>query len=394
MLNKEKLNLIAREDASVDPKKKNKGITLIALIITIIVMIILVAVTVNVALNGGIFDKASKATTETTIAKEKEELLSYIYGESYDAVKGGVNLGKLKNELNNTSDWEAEVSSDNTYLIATNKKSNNKYKIYSNGKIEGLNSDSSNKTTKYFKIEDEMIILVDENGNEMQDAKLATTGDWVFYDYSYTDSTTGVFVKSGELLYVGTGAQVNLQAPITAQILSIQESEEVDEHGDPVYYLYTIESEQSNISDYDEINLNLAALNQNPNAIQEVNLNNSIVTLEAENFKGLSSLKTITGANGITEIGDYCFNGCESLKEIELKGLTYIGVNAFTGSGLTKITLPGSGITGVYYTAFDNCPNLTQIVVDGPEAECDYKTMLDHAIESSGQTITVTYSNT
>ena len=38
--------------------KKEKGITLIALIITIIVMLILVAVTISVALNGGLFNNA------------------------------------------------------------------------------------------------------------------------------------------------------------------------------------------------------------------------------------------------------------------------------------------------------------------------------------------------
>ena len=42
--------------------KREKGITLIALIITIIVMLILVGVTINVALNGGLFSKAEDAT--------------------------------------------------------------------------------------------------------------------------------------------------------------------------------------------------------------------------------------------------------------------------------------------------------------------------------------------
>lgn len=45
--------------------KNQKGITLIALIITIIVMLILVAVTVAVALEGGLFDNAKKASKET-----------------------------------------------------------------------------------------------------------------------------------------------------------------------------------------------------------------------------------------------------------------------------------------------------------------------------------------
>ncbi|MBQ3145082.1 MAG: hypothetical protein IJB90_00590 [Clostridia bacterium] len=52
------------------------GITLIALIITIIVMLILVGVTINVALNGGLFEKAEIATKETEEKAILEEMLS------------------------------------------------------------------------------------------------------------------------------------------------------------------------------------------------------------------------------------------------------------------------------------------------------------------------------
>ena len=40
------------------------GITLIALIITIIVMLIMVAVTINVAMQGGLFTKAKTAAAQ------------------------------------------------------------------------------------------------------------------------------------------------------------------------------------------------------------------------------------------------------------------------------------------------------------------------------------------
>ena len=55
--------------------KKQNGITLIALIITIIVMLILVGVTVNVALNGGLFDAAKQAVAGMNIAQIKERAL-------------------------------------------------------------------------------------------------------------------------------------------------------------------------------------------------------------------------------------------------------------------------------------------------------------------------------
>ena len=55
---------------------KQKGITLIALVITITVMLILVAVTINMAINGGLFEKAGQATGNTRNAMNAEQALS------------------------------------------------------------------------------------------------------------------------------------------------------------------------------------------------------------------------------------------------------------------------------------------------------------------------------
>ena len=54
--------------------RDKKGITLIALIITIIVMLILVTITVNVVIDGGLFEYASGAVNKTEIADEKEKV--------------------------------------------------------------------------------------------------------------------------------------------------------------------------------------------------------------------------------------------------------------------------------------------------------------------------------
>ena len=52
--------------------KNNKGITLIALIITIIIMLILAAVSISIAVNGGLFGYAGQAKEETEIEKKNE----------------------------------------------------------------------------------------------------------------------------------------------------------------------------------------------------------------------------------------------------------------------------------------------------------------------------------
>ena len=72
--------------------KGQKGITLVALVITIIVMLILVGVSVTVALNGGLFETAKEATNKTNTALTAENEL--------DA--GKVNVD---NQIVNVSDY-------------------------------------------------------------------------------------------------------------------------------------------------------------------------------------------------------------------------------------------------------------------------------------------------
>ena len=105
--------------------KKQKGITLIALVITIIVMLILVGVTVTVSLNGGLFTTAKEATSETQIAQEKEELLMAALGALND--NGKVDLGKLDSSLP-----EGFTGSNGEY---TSNETGNVFKVSENGSI-------------------------------------------------------------------------------------------------------------------------------------------------------------------------------------------------------------------------------------------------------------------
>ncbi len=72
-------------------KKREDGITLIALIITIIVMLILVMVTINVALNGGLFRNAKEAAFKHEVQEIREAL----------TVKQGEELSKTNGDKSN-----------------------------------------------------------------------------------------------------------------------------------------------------------------------------------------------------------------------------------------------------------------------------------------------------
>ena len=53
---------------------KNKGITLIALVITIIIMLILVAVTVSYSIKSGMIDKVNEAKFKQQREQDRETL--------------------------------------------------------------------------------------------------------------------------------------------------------------------------------------------------------------------------------------------------------------------------------------------------------------------------------
>ena len=60
-------------------RKKNKGITLVALVVTIVVLLILAGISISALTNTGIFQKAKEAKQKSEDASEKEQSLLYEY---------------------------------------------------------------------------------------------------------------------------------------------------------------------------------------------------------------------------------------------------------------------------------------------------------------------------
>ena len=131
MSNKEKLERGKQNRTShFTPHTSQKGITLIALIITVIVMLILVGVTINVALNGGLFEKAETAKVQTEKAVEEEQLMTAIV-TAYDAKTGVVDKSTLQTELTKQGNWQ--ISGEGTYEVTSPK--GNIYTVLQDGTI-------------------------------------------------------------------------------------------------------------------------------------------------------------------------------------------------------------------------------------------------------------------
>lgn len=80
-----------------------------------------------------------------------------------------------------------------------------------------------------------------------------------------------------------------------------------------------------------------------------------------------TSISSALIKEGVTSIGAYAFQGCNSLTNITIsEGVTYIGNDAFSDcKGLTNITIPES-VTSIGSNAFSDCSNLSSItIMDG-----------------------------
>lgn len=70
---------------------------------------------------------------------------------------------------------------------------------------------------------------------------------------------------------------------------------------------------------------------------------NNVTTIPANCFFGCNQLNNVTLSNNLARIEEYAFFYCYALQNITLpSSLTYIGGNAFQGTGLTSITIPAS----------------------------------------------------
>ena len=156
--------------------KENKGITLIAQKITIIVMLILVGVTINVALNGGVFQKAEQAKTQTQKETDQEELQLAVVAALNDDLEIP-DASAIKNNL--SEGWSVAGPENGVYTCISPKL--NEFTVNETDKkitYEGI-SDGKTEEPKFYGVaysgytdhylnmyffKDGIVLLCDEDG--------------------------------------------------------------------------------------------------------------------------------------------------------------------------------------------------------------------------------------
>ena len=160
-------------------KNTQKGITLVALVITIIVLLILAMVSIKIVVDGGLITKASKATDTHTIGAEKEAI-----GLGYSEYQ--MALANKENVTRPTIKGAEEVTPKGEGWNVKFTKTNNEYQ---------LSKDGSVLLTKQNGID----VIWTDNGDDTFTKGEVTVkvGDIVNYDEGTGYTTTVTASKSG-----------------------------------------------------------------------------------------------------------------------------------------------------------------------------------------------------
>ena len=110
--------------------KKNKGITLVALVVTIVILLILAGITMQLLItDNGILSKAQKTKQAQEIGELRDRISAHILDWSSDkALKEGITIDDLWSKLvgdkiidNSEEDIKKSSEADNIYEVTTNK---------------------------------------------------------------------------------------------------------------------------------------------------------------------------------------------------------------------------------------------------------------------------------
>lgn len=342
--------------------KKQRGITLIALVITIIVLLILAGVSLSLTLGtNGILSQAKNGVEKHRTSSE-EELILLGFNAYQTAKLTGQNPSKPDIEgANVTEDGEDGWIVD----FATTGKS---YKLSKNGTIE---EDKPFDPVEWDKTasDEDCFVWASDDPNSEDYGKIVGYTQKAYNNtlLRYPSRTTKITFDYNNYQERFNGISVETARSYTNNILKVDIPGTVVELDDAFQnrlHIFFNSLEEVNI----EEGITTIGKNAFENCInlKRVSIPKSVTKIEDSAFCDCKNLENITIPDGVTSIGGSAFNNCSSLKGINIPdGVTnldwYICSNC---SNLVEVTI-GKGISEILNGRFNGCSNIEKLTIMG-----------------------------
>lgn len=288
--------------------KEQKGITMVALVMTIVIMLILVGVTVTASINGGLFQTTRKAAVSTEISQIKEALEEEIIQKKI-----------AKDSIDNITIEDLDIPKNlkekyKDKLIILNKE----LYCYDDEVKEDFESIGIDPNSKFFTYNGNSITGLSEDG--------------------YTALEKGMTKFIFPSKYVQTDTNGNKQVKTITAI-------------EANAFKSTI-AEKENCNKMQKIDLSRTQITTIGNAafanctqLKEVILPETVTSINSSAFLRCENMEKINlESTKITIVSAYAFSYCEKLKSIKIPDtVTYIAERAFQYcEALETLELPNS----------------------------------------------------
>lgn len=287
--------------------KRNKGITLVALIITIIIMLILVAVSVRIAIKTGLLDAAGKSTQKWTKEAEAEGNLSGIK-------VGNKDLDDYISEINEEEvqiSWEYETKSDGTIKITD----------FDYSKLTAIEERERYKKGKYLLNSETVVFPSKIDGNTVSEVSFNSgMTPHEFFMVSDVEDVKKVIISEGIKKISGNFGFSKLESLVIPASLTGISYEYNLPRSD---YMKSIEVDKNN-KEFDSRNNCNALIRTSTNELimgtSTTVIPESVTKIANSAFYGLVELQSIVIPKGITTIGNGAFRDCDALTTVYYKG--------------------------------------------------------------------------
>ena len=324
-------------------RKDNKGITLIALIVTVIVLIILAGVCISMLTGeNGLLGRTGLAKMSTEFASYKEELEQWKMSRTMEDVSfSDDTLSAGKNNLS----YGGEKKDGNIKTIIPDLKDD-----YLD-EIEVIKGELVLSTTDSSKINSAKIANVSVNPYEIKDGELVSAGanlDLVSGDGSLTIPENVTKIGSGAfsgveglktVIIPGTVKEIGDNAfsyNTTLEKVIIQDGVETIGIG---AFQYCIQLKSVEMKDsVKEIRSSAFSCDYK---LEKINLSNKLEKISYNSFSNCDNLSSISIPQSVTQIEDLAFYQCDTLDNIYIpKNINTISSGAFRAcSNLNTITI-------------------------------------------------------